>query len=99
MKALIIALAAVSSMAQAKVSLDTSTGDTTFRVNNQVVSSVEAMKAAVAGSKVYRCKPKKANAKKITFAGNTQVAEIVECTEVELKINPKSGSPKWVNVK
>lgn len=92
-----LVFAAVS--ATAKVSLDTDRGNTTFRVNGQIVSSVEAMKAAVAGAKVYRCKPKKANDKKITFAGNQQVTEVVECTEVELKINPKTGSPSWKNVK
>lgn len=100
MKAItILVLAAFSGLASAKVSFDTETGNTSFRVNGKQVTAVEAMNAAVAGQKVYRCKPKATSTKKITYAGNSEVAEVVECTLVELKVSTKTGSPKWKNAK
>lgn len=95
MKMIILALAMGPTMAMAKLSLDTDKGNTTFRVNGQVVSSVEALKAAVAGAEVLRCKPKSATGKKVFYTSSGKVDEVVECTKVEVKINPKTGAPSW----
>ena len=96
MRKLVLVLTAVAAVSgNAAITLDTDKGNTSFRVKGIEVSSVDAVRAAIAGEEVLRCKPKSASGKKVFFAGNGKVAEVVECTPVELKVNPKSGSPTW----
>lgn len=97
--AIIIALLIFSTAVHAEVSIDTDKGNTTFRVKGQTVDSVDAVKAAVAGELVFRCKPKSATGKKIFYSSGSALDEVVECTPVELKINPKTGAPKWSVIK
>jgi hypothetical protein len=100
MKTTILALGLMfSPLAIAEISVDTATGDATFKVDMETVSYVDAVKAAVAGKTVLRCKPKKLNDKKVYFSSSGAPSDLLECTPVELKINPKTGAPKWVNIK
>ena len=85
--------------AHGAVSLDDNKGDTTFRVNGETVSADDAVKAAVAGQDVSRCKPKSLNAKKVYYTSSGTATAVIECTAVELKVNPKTGSPKWSVIK
>lgn len=99
MKPLILVGLMLAIPAHADVTMDDDKGNTTFRVQGQVVDAAAATKAAISGAKVYRCKPKAITGKKVWFSGGNATTEVVECTPVELVITPKSGDPKWKVIK
>ena len=97
-----LTVAAVSGVAEAKLRVGSAKGDYTFRVKGEIVDPDVATAAAHSGETVYRCKAKEAKAKKLYFRAGGEgsgQAELVECTEVDLEINPRTGNSSWKTAK
>ena len=99
-KLILAAVLAVSFSATAKLTLDTGSTETTFRVDGKTVSAAEAMHAAIAGKTVFKCKPRDAKGNKTFYGENGQaLSKVVECTPQDAKINAKTGAVSFKAVK
>lgn len=82
--------------ASSALELDDDKGDTTFRVEGKIVEPDTAILADASGKNVLRCKPKDASGKKAFYTKDgAALGQIIECSPVEAKVNPKSGNVGW----
>lgn len=97
MKHLVLAMVMATSVSvSAKVRVDDNRGDKTFKVEGKTVTAAQANVAGAQGKVVEVCKQKDVKGDKAFYGENGQsLGKVVECTKMDLVINPKTGGTSF----